>query len=208
MLCVQAKENKEFIQYFPSAGRSPAALGASGASLCIAGMWEIELHNAKHSPTFILFPQLLLLSVALCGMECPFDDPAFLLGGKWEQRKALMLCECCSATGEALLCQQLCAVTDLKHNTAWAAIKKTYLHHSQTRSIFIGKVALAAFDSFYNFLASIFILFIHFFVFILKISPFPLKKRYHIKKVEMPVTCCPESLQLKGWQKNKALLPL
>lgn len=180
---MQAKQNKEFIQYFPPAGRSPAALGASRASLCIMGMWEIELHNAKRSPSFILFPQLLLLSVALCGMECPFDDPASLLGRKWEQRKALMLCECCSATGEALLCQQFCVVTDPKHNATWAAIKKTYLQGSLTWPIFIGKVALAAFDSFYDFLASTSILFIDFFVLVLKISLFPLKKYYYINKV-------------------------
>lgn len=65
-LCVQAKQSREFIHYFPSAGRSPAASGKQGLR-----MFNTCLGKKTPSPQMFLlaspFPELFFfLEKALC----------------------------------------------------------------------------------------------------------------------------------------------
>jgi len=68
---VQAKQNKEFIHYFPSAARCSAIARKAGLHHGYLGRRMPELPTSL--PSFF-FPQLYMLSVTSYGMGHPFDQ--------------------------------------------------------------------------------------------------------------------------------------
>jgi len=107
---MQAKQNKEFIHYFPSAGRCSSTSRKAG--LCHAQRLLGKTNAiALNVPLFLL---LYMLSMASYGMGYPFGQlgsavPAvsalnFLCSPRlltsrvvWEAEKAFTLCKHCSA---------------------------------------------------------------------------------------------------------------
>lgn len=93
-LHAQAMQNKEFIHYFPSAGRCLDTFLESRASACAMVTWEDKCHNHKHSP-FLLSPSFYCsLCMRSYGMGylfgqlsqlCPFPIPPACSG--WRQSR-------------------------------------------------------------------------------------------------------------------------
>lgn len=120
-LCVQGKQNKEFIHYFLLAGRCLASSLRSKASAHAVITWENKCHDHEDPHFLHLFPKLLLLTIVPCGMKHSFGQfrsvvlvsspPSFLwtphftcctgwVGTKHPQREGKP--RCCASTAHKL----------------------------------------------------------------------------------------------------------
>lgn len=100
-LYMQAKQKKEFICWFPPAGRYSAISNPNSNWNKVS--WEGKHHHSKSFPSPPPLPQLLLPSMMLYGMEYPFGRfgsvvpsqllvPALLLAWQHEKQKSPRLC--------------------------------------------------------------------------------------------------------------------
>ena len=120
---MQAKQNKEFIHPFPSAGRCSAS-PRKGGLIMHNGFWRSQTSSLQTSCLPPSFPQLLFLSTTLHGVGHPLgkSESAVLflsppnslcpqpLAGRAARGAGnfLALCKHCSAATEQSVCYQLC----------------------------------------------------------------------------------------------------